>query len=205
MAGGMMHKCAPTCGACNKDGYERRDIDFLKAHATKDSVFFDVGAHAGLYTAELAPLVKQVIAVEPVTTDLLYSNVGHLANVVIVDACAWHKSENVGIEPRSNGQSFATGSGHVSAFEMDVFGWTAFQGPRHKRLLFKIDVEGAAVNVLMGLKQTLGRAKEIAGVIEVDENHMTRFNSNPTQIGDHLHGLVCVSSQTKNHHFTKGI
>ena len=201
----MMHKCAPTCGACNKDGYEQGDIDFLKAHATKESVFFDIGAHAGLYTLQLAPLVKQVIAVEPVTTDVLYSNVGHLANVVIVDAVAWHKPASVGIEYRPNGQSFATQSGHVNGFEMDVFGWTGFQGPRHSRLLFKIDVEGAAVNVLRGMKQTLGRAKEIAGVIEVDVNHMTRFNSNPTQIGAHLQGLECVSGEHKNHHYTKGI
>lgn len=195
-----MHKCAPTCGACNKSGYEQGDIDFLKSHATKDSVFFDIGAHAGLYTAQLAPLVKQVIAVEPVTHDVLFSNVGHLSNVVIVDAFAWSVPTILGVEYRANGQSFAKPDGEFSAaIVLDIFGRNI------KRLLFKIDVEGAAVEVLMGMRPVLAATKEIAGVIEVDENHMTRFHSNPTRIGPHLQGLTCVSGEHKNHHYTKEI
>ena len=193
----MMHKCSPTCGACNKAGYEQGDIDFLKAHATKDSVFFDVGAHAGLYTVQLAPLVKQVIAVEPVTHDVLFSNVGHLGNVVIVRGAAWGKAETVGLEYRSNGQSFVAAHGSLHGFPMDIF--TA------QRLLFKIDVEGAVIEVLRGMTSLLNTTKEIAGVIEVDTNHMTRFGTNPTQIGAHLQGLKCVSGEHKNHHYTKEI
>lgn len=195
----MMHKCSPDCGACNKSGYEQGDIDFLKSHATRDSVFFDVGAHAGLYTAQLAPLVKQVIAVEPVTHDVLFSNVGHLGNVVIVDAFAWSHPRIIGVEYRANGQSFAKLGGFSIAINLEIF------GQHIKRLLFKIDVEGAVIEALMGMKGILMRTKEIFGVIEVDANHMTRFNSDPTQIGAHLQGLKCVSGEHKNHHYTKEI
>ena len=193
-----MHKCAPTCGACNKDGYEQGDIDFLKSHATKESVFFDIGAHAGLYTLQLAPLVKQVIAVEPVTIFTLLRNTVDLDNVMLIEAAAWNVATTIGMECRENGQSFMGGAGDVPCVPLDIF-----NGAR--RVLFKIDVEGAVVEVLKGMQYLLARTSEIAGVIEVDANHMTRFNSNPTQIDAHLQGLECVSGEHKNKHYTKGI
>jgi len=193
----MKHKCSTTCGACNRENYEQGDIDFLKSHATKDSIFLDVGAHAGLYTVQLAPLVKQVIAVEPITDDVLYSNTAQFENVFILKAAAWSEPAQLGVEYRANGQSFIAGDGSLPGIPLDIF--------RAKRLLFKIDVEGSAFHVLKGMRSLLITAKEIAGVIEVDPNHMTRFNSNPSQIAPHLQGLVCVSDKHKNHHYKKGL
>lgn len=191
-------KCAPTCGACNKKGYEARDIAFLVKHATPESVFFDVGAHAGLYSVALAPLVKQVIAIEPVTMDVLIKNTESLPNVMPIWAAAWSTVVEVGMETRDNGQSFISGTGRVYGIPLNIFAG-------YKRVLFKIDVEGAIFQVLQGAQHLLCGAGEAIGVIEVDANHLKRYPDTPDNFDPLLRGFTCVNDQTKNRHYTKGI
>jgi protein-L-isoaspartate O-methyltransferase len=79
-------------------GYERKagfdpadDVQVLRRHGlTRDSVVVDMGAGTGVLTAAVAPLCRQVIAVDvsPVMTAALRSRVQRdgLDNVRVVDA-----------------------------------------------------------------------------------------------------------------------
>lgn len=201
---GVEFKCSASCGACNSEGYEARHIAFLVSHATPESVFFDVGAHAGLYSVALAPLVKQVIAIEPVTMDTLLLNVEPFPNVVPISAAAWNESVEVGMEDRTNGQSFVKGTGGIHCVPLNIFAGNGTILPGC-RILFKIDVEGAVFQVLQGAQELLDYTDEIAGVIEVDGNHMKRYPNTPDNFDPLLKGFTCVNDQTKNRHYTKGI
>ena len=194
-----MHKCGPDCRACNIPGYESREIHFLKEYASADALFLDIGAHAGLYSLELAPLVSRVVAVEPLTMGTLVLNTAGLHNIVAVHCVGWNCSTSLGLQFRPNGQSFVNGEGSIPAAPMDIF------IPPGRRLLFKIDVEGSTVEVLEGMQSLLRNVPEIAGVIEENRNHLTRFGRSPEEILELLPGFERVGSHGKNVLYKKGL
>lgn len=125
-------------------------------------VFVDVGAHVGRWALRLAKKASRVIAIEanPDTAAALRANVdlNGADNVTVVEMAAWDQETRLTLEDpqgRVTGGStrVVPGDGPVVAGPLDdVLGDVTPD-------LVKLDVEGADLHALRGLRGTLDRAR----------------------------------------------
>ena len=128
-------------------------------------VFLDVGAHIGRYTILVAKRAKDglVIAVEPNPENyrILRKNVelNELNNVVALNVAAWNKDCELKMYVGTTGSShsliknYGLGSFIVKARVLDDI--LLYELKVKKLNCVKIDVEGAELKVLEGLRRTL--------------------------------------------------
>jgi FkbM family methyltransferase len=143
--------------------------DLLRRVIAEDTVFYDVGAHIGFFSLSAARIAARVIAFEPdpENAERLRANVvrNHLDHKIeIVEAAMWSDTTpsitfRTGI-PRSQGgvvaekrqPVLATGSLiQVAATRLDDLISGGVPAPQ----VMKVDVEGAASEVLMGALETV--------------------------------------------------
>ena len=127
-------------------------------------VFVDVGAHVGHWTVRLAGQAAKVIAVEPdtATVGVLIENclLNGLSNVTVVEAAAWDSDEPLRLEDPLGHQISGTNrtlpddTGTVRGRKLDDI-----LADEDEIRLIKIDVEGADLHALRGLRETLARCK----------------------------------------------
>ena len=149
----------------------------------EDGVLVDVGAHVGRWALRLARKASRVIAVEanPVTAAQLRAHIelNDLKNVDVLQVAAWDSYTQLRLED-PNGQTsggstrvLADGGGPlVEAALLDDFLCAESQID-----LIKLDVEGADLHALRGLRETLSRCgprllierHDIYGYYELDE------------------------------------
>jgi FkbM family methyltransferase len=164
--GALAGDCGGASVYFNKVEPEQTET-FVRA-VKKGHVIFDIGANAGYYTvlsARLAGPQGRVIAFEPAVRNLayLYRHVAlnKLTNVTLVPAAC---SQSVGLAFFSEGPNCATG--HLGA-ENDRQGApvvTVSVDNVAQQLgllpdIVKIDVEGAEMDVLQGMSNTLQKAR----------------------------------------------
>ncbi|MEM2218488.1 MAG: FkbM family methyltransferase [Thermofilaceae archaeon] len=151
----------------------------------QDDVFFDVGAHIGLYSIYVARFKAcKVIAIEPHPENykLLVSNIrlNNLENIIALNIAAWNKNSKL---PLFVGDSSAThtlisrrGKGKCIWVKAKRLDDVLRELNVNKVSLVKIDVEGAEMEVLEGLYDTL-RHHRSRLIIEVWRNNMDKILS----------------------------
>ncbi len=172
-----------------QDGrFEPEETMVLQQHLKVADVFVDVGANVGLYTCLARQMGKHVVACEPQELNLecLYSN---------LRSNGWADIEvfPLGLADRPGLASLYGASGPSASL---VSGWAGYSrryaqtialstldilvGGRFegKKLLIKIDVEGAEFGVLQGAGQVMRRQPSPTWMVEVclTEFHPTGMN-----------------------------
>lgn len=170
---------------------EMNDMAFCLHLLRPGDVFCDIGANAGTYTilATCGPRCRAV-SIEPVpsTFNLLMQNV--YANDVshLVDARRIGIADMPGtLHFTSELKSYNHVTTESSASTIDVPVSTVdqeFAGSVPD--LIKMDVEGFEASVLRGAKATLSNPKLLAVIIEIAEEHLSRYGSSTKDIHDEL-------------------
>lgn len=168
-----------------RGGFEAADIALAKRYVSRDSVVLDIGANIGIYSAHLAGLAAQVIAVEPQvnTLELLARNVSHLPNVTLISAVLSDVSGNAQLLIASDGAYSGlrnTGQRPIIAERTvlsltgdDLVGMLALP-----RLDFvKIDVESHEAAVLRGMRASLERFRPVVLCEITGEPQMATIDS----------------------------
>jgi FkbM family methyltransferase len=160
-----------------QDGsFEPQEVAFLRARLPQADVFVDIGANAGYFTCLARRHGKAVVAVEPAAhnLNLLFRN---------IRANGWDDVEvfPVGLAARPGlGTLYGDGTGAslltrwagasevwrrtIPLTTVDVLLANRF---RDRRLLIKLDVEGAEDGVLAGARETLARHPAPTWLVEI--------------------------------------
>lgn len=180
--------------------YERRYVRALIQELQPGDVFVDVGAHIGVHALEAARRLRQlgsgdVIAFEPASDmcDLLLQVVcrSGLHNVTVVRA-ALGASEQDKRELHNDSESFEPTDSGVRSFygpgsvieEVKVITFDSWA--REKMLprldVVKIDVEGAELEVIKGMTESIAKHKPRVIGIEIRDYLLQRANVSPDQL-----------------------
>jgi FkbM family methyltransferase len=174
---------------------EPATTSFLLNHLTKNGVFLDVGANVGFFSllvANLRPEAK-VIAFEPNP-----AIAAHLADSIhqasLQDRIQLHglaASDSAGIvhfviESLNSGHSRLSGSNRETQQSLKVEticldDWLPSRMENQNLNAVKIDVEGAELRVLKGMKQLLRQHKPIL-VVEAYDEHLQEFGDSLTAL-----------------------
>lgn len=129
-----------------------------------DGVFLDIGAHVGIWTIRMAGQARKVISVEanPDAADVLRKNIelNGFENVTVLEAAAWDSDQLLRLDDPSD--RICAGTNRV----LPAWNGTV-RGQKLDDLLkdegeitfLKMDVEGADLHVLRGMRETLERCK----------------------------------------------
>jgi FkbM family methyltransferase len=148
--------------------HEGNNARILDGLLPEGGVLLDVGAHVGHWALRLAAKASKVIAVEanPATAATLRRHIAMngIDNVTVVEAAAWDRQEDLVLSD-PNGQ---TEGGSTRVLPSDGRVATAHGWPLDDLLamepridLVKLDVEGADLHALRGMKNTLARTRPV--------------------------------------------
>jgi FkbM family methyltransferase len=174
-------------------------VEVLLSQLRPGTVFVDVGAHLGLYTLRAAERIGpegRIVAFEadPYTATALAANVKRagLGNVRVVAKAV---SDHVG------STAFWLSSGTYSSslyrrpsmasierVEIDATTIDAEIGPAEDVVL-KIDVEGAELDALGGLEQTVAHANRVVLMVEVNPSALGEAGRTPAELIARLRDL----------------
>jgi FkbM family methyltransferase len=157
------------CHIWHSGWYEPHFVEAIRPFLTPEVTFFDLGANIGQYTLLSAPLVQEVHSFEPfaLTYKLLEWNVqhNHLANVHLNELAISDQAgeatifegdaSNIGgYSLREPGASKSTQySIRTNTLDQYVFGSDVHN--RLRKIVLKIDIEGAELLALQGASRVL--------------------------------------------------
>jgi len=157
-------------------GYESGEIELFLETLENVSVCIDIGANAGLYSCLAASRGKQVVAVEPLATNLarLYRNL-FLNKFLDVEVYPLGLSSKPGLLPIYGVHltaSFVRGWAKakearysiVPVTTLDILAASRFEG---LPMLIKIDVEGFELEVLRGAERLLSMTPKPIWLVEI--------------------------------------
>ena len=193
--------------------YARRELSILREHLSPGEVFLDVGAHVGLFAIELARQVGKsgtVLAFEPSpdTAAQLRRNVAinQLQDVVNVFETALGKEDEIRplygspLRPSDAGmRSLFTSGQHVADVpvrSLDSLVESGALGPVKAIDAVKIDVEGAELLALEGMKKTLSACAPRIVFVETVPSLLERTDSSEAQIVELMSGIGYVVSES---------
>jgi FkbM family methyltransferase len=173
--------------------FEHAETQFVTNFLPQCDLFVDVGANVGYYSCLACSLGKSVVAIEPLIHNLeyLYTNlvVNGWTDAEVVPVAL---SKSAGIAKLSGGSTGAslirtwagsseTWSRFIPLSTLDTVLGSRFNG---KRVLIKIDVEGAEFEVMLGSVLTLRMDPPPTWLVEVclTENHPAGLNPNFLQV-----------------------
>lgn len=179
--------------------YSEEEIDHLRAHLHPGDVFVDVGANIGLFSLELSGVIipnGKVFAFEPAsdTADQLRRNVAanSLEEVVeVVPMALGDAAEELPLrapEDRHDdtGRRSLSGSGPtVEWVPVAVFDDLVRDGRidlDHGLHAVKVDVEGAELAVLRGMRQSLHTHRPRIILVETIEANLAAFGSSTSDV-----------------------
>lgn len=164
--------------AMQAGGFEPEEVDLVRALLAEADVLVDVGANLGLYACLARSLGKDVVAVEPVPANLraLRANlrVNGWGDTEIVEAGLAEAPGRADIFGTDTGASLLPGwaglprgtllKRTIRLDTMDALLSGRFAG---RRLLVKIDIEGAELGCLRGAPRTLDRSPAPRWLVEI--------------------------------------
>lgn len=164
--------------------YETDILEEVLSTVSADDIFYDIGANVGVYTCFVGQQTDHVVAFEPHTETAARLRDNISLNTVDADVyeCAvadYSGTASLSIPQRSSQE---LGTGEFSLVHMDdaddvgeidvVVGDTLVaQQDLPRPTVAKIDVEGAELQVLSGLSETLRSCREV--FIEIHLDHVT--------------------------------
>jgi len=182
---------SPIYGEMLAGRFESEEIALIKSHLTQAQVFVDIGANIGLYTCLACCAGIYTIAVEPQPKNLrlLYTNLieNDYHNVEVYPTGL---AERPGLTTlygaSSTGASLVKGwalqvhpqsiQSTIPVTTLDILLGERFAG---KKVLIKLDVEGAEYPVLLGASQTLEMRPRPTWMIEICSNEYHPAGLNP--------------------------
>ena len=181
--------------------YDISGINFIKSILKKDDIFIDIGANVGCFSLIASELVGEngsVHAFEPVkyVADRLEYNLSlnNIENVSIVRKAVFDKvttldlfvssQENLGMSSILRHDTESGESEKVSAIDLDSY---ISDEKINKVKLIKIDIEGAEIFALEGMKESLKKFKPHL-LIEVS-NQVLKHETDRNKIFDLMKDL----------------
>jgi FkbM family methyltransferase len=148
--------------------WEPHVMRYLTRELRPDHVFIDVGANIGYFTVLCAPLVERVIAFEPVAKTHAYcaANIAlnGLTNVELQQCGLWHENTTLQITSDSSSLGSAAITRNGEAFSLESIRVASLDRLIDEGRLvisrldvLKMDVEGAEVSALTGMRETITR------------------------------------------------
>ena len=185
------HLLAHRCWEPHIQAWLRRTLE-------PSHVFVDIGANVGYFTVLFAPLVARVVAFEPAPGSYRYckSNIelNGLTNVDLHAVGLWDADTT--LQVRSDASSLMTtavapsadaGTGEViSVVSLDNLIRRGLDLPRLD--VIKMDIEGAEVRALRGMRRTLARFRP-AIVMEVNRPALAVCEATVDEVWDFLTGM----------------
>ncbi len=163
--------------------------DFQQANT-----FMDIGAHLGFYTCIAGRIMKNGVVVgfemDKLCAELASNNVAHncLENSIVRNVAVTSQPSLVRYKANAQpnaGLSIAPNISHdfieVPSVSVDSY----CEDHKITPDLIKIDVEGAEMEVLKGMKETLGNSPKI--YIELHEKQLPKFHSSILEVISFLH------------------
>jgi FkbM family methyltransferase len=181
--------------AMARGDFERNETAFLEAQFPFADVFVDVGANVGLFSCLAARRGKRVVAIEPLreNQDYLYRNIleNDLEEIEVFTMGVSRTHGILTLHGARTGASLIRGwaaapetrRATIALTTLDTLLGSRFAG---ERLLIKIDVEGAEMDVLQGAQETLRRIPRPVWLVEVclTEHHPDGMNPHFAQVFD---------------------
>lgn len=174
--------------------YEYEETQLVKKLVKNDFTVLDIGANIGYFTLILARQAKQVHAFEPEPRNfqILQKNVetNGLKNVTLYNAavaetagtCTLHLCDtNRGMHRIYESHWCNEGTVDVQKIKIDDMNFERID-------LVKIDVEGAELGVLKGMKQLLGKGKTMV-LMEFHPPSIIEYGAQPREIYDLMMSL----------------
>lgn len=199
---GLRFVPGPSNPAYATGGNELPVQEAVARHLKPGSVFYDIGANVGFFTAIAARLVGGgglVYAFEPVPENArwirLNAGLNRLGNVRIVRKAVSESSGSaqLWLAAYSGGSALASAAkppdaGKTLAVETVCIDDVVFSEWRAVPSVVKIDVEGAELNVLRGMSRTLREVRPVV-VYEIDDEHHAAFDQKRRACEDFLAGF----------------
>jgi FkbM family methyltransferase len=170
-------------------------VPLIAKYAAPGTTAIDVGAHSGYFTLCLSAAVGhsgKVLAFEasPVIFKELLENIdlNRLANVEPRDNAVSDRTESIDfyLAPTWKSEISSMRSGEGAKTAIDAVALDAFL-PQTSRVSFvKIDVEGAEMKVLEGMRGLIERDKPVM-VIEISDPWLKELGSSSAAVFDFLH------------------
>jgi FkbM family methyltransferase len=167
-------------------------VEVLLSQLRPGTVFVDVGAHLGLYTLRAAGRIApggRIVAFEadPYTATALAANVKRagLGNVrVIAKAVSDHVGSTafwLSAGTYSSSLYRRPSMASIERVEIEATTIDAEVGPAED-LVIKIDVEGAELDALGGLANTVGEATRVVLMVEVNPSALAEAGRTPAEL-----------------------
>jgi FkbM family methyltransferase len=166
--------------------WEPAIVRYLTTRLGPSDIFADVGANLGYYTVLLSPLVKKIVAFEPVkmSYDYCKANVelNHRHNVVLHNLGLWHRETDLEMTvDRSSLMTSHVGKGEtVHCVTLDQLNL--------RPTAIKIDIEGAEALALAGMRRTLQSSHSMV-IMELNRPALARYGADIGDVWDFFAGL----------------
>jgi FkbM family methyltransferase len=177
--------------------YDKRGIQFMKAHLKLGDTFIDIGGNIGAYTLIAAKCVGEqgsVIAFEPISAvrNRLLENIAinDLGQVNVVPCAVFNENteltlhisnqENLGMSSMHAHDADTGKTEKVNAIRLDDY---VLENNIHKIDLIKMDIEGAELYALQGMKMVLNQFKPDV-LIEITPEVLDEIDIKAEQIYD---------------------
>lgn len=167
--------------------YEPKSIELFKSIIKKNNLFIDIGANVGLYSMIACIKKAKSICFEPhpETRKLLKKNLLNFDCLIYDYAISNEKkSEKLYISKEPGSHSLKKFSNSIGCIQINTISFDSlplFQKPD----IIKIDVEGAELFVLKGMKKSIAKFHP-QFIIEIEEEHLKRFNVKVEEIFNYM-------------------
>jgi FkbM family methyltransferase len=167
--------------------WEPMILRYLMTLLGPSDIFADAGANLGYYTVMLSPVVDKVVAFEPVKVSYDYCKtnieLNHRDNVQLHNLGLWHRETDLEMTvDRSSLMTSHVGKGEtvhcVTLDQLDI-----------RPTAIKIDIEGAEVLALEGMRQTLSSSHPIV-IMELNRPALARYGADIGDVWDFFAGLT---------------
>lgn len=180
------------------DAYEQNEVKFFLGEVKNSDVCLDVGANIGYFSFLFATKAKKVYSIEPIRTNVklmeLSASVNSIENMVIINSLAsdengseeFVEAEETSLSGiRKNGfeQDLATNYGVTKTISYQVSSITIDKIDFSRLDIVKIDVEGAELKVLKGMRKTLEKYSPRLLMVEAVQSALKLH-------GDSFDGLI---------------
>src|SRR6185503_2740368 len=168
---------------------------YLLRELKPTDVFVDVGANLGYYVTMCAPRVARVIAFEPVTKNCRYCALNialnQLTNVELHQMGLWHEEARLPLRGDLEGVNAAiapsadvAGPEFVRLAPLDALVANG-ELPLSRLDVLKMDIEGAEVSSLIGMRRTIARFRPRI-VMELNPPMLSTFGKSIEDVWDLL-------------------